>query len=393
MSIKRSLYLNHIAKTDPGRSFIEVQRTEGVFVIDADDKKYYDLASGIGPSILGHHHPAIQEAIDRQSRSYLHTMVYGMHIQSPQVDLAVQLLDHLPDFFEQVYFLSSGSEAIEAALKMAKLFTGRKKVVAAHNAYHGSTVGAESLRSDVDFIQNLAPLVPGVEHLRFNHLEDLDRIDSGTACVIMEPVQAEAGIVVPDREYMQALRAKCDTCGTLLIFDEIQMGMGRTGTLFAFEAFGIRPDILVLGKAIGGGLPLSAVVTSKEIAQSISHRFPLSHLTTFGGHPLCCATGLAALRVITEGKMWERAREIGTLYRDLLEPHFDHFRQYGAMFGMEVGGYEQAAAFQRLLQEEGVISDILLFNSGMVRMAPPLVISNDEIQDSAQRILRAGKRL
>lgn len=385
------MYLKHIAKTDPGKDFVEVDRTEGIYVVDVEGKKYFDLASGIGPSILGHHHPRIQEAIDSQSRRYLHTMVYGMHIQSPQVELATAILNELPDHFEQVYFLSSGSEAVEAAVKIGKLFTGRKKVIAAANAYHGSTVGAESLRSDADFTKNLAPLVPGIDHIRFNHMSDLGKIDSETGCVIMETVQAEAGIVVPDQEYMKALRAKCDEVGAVLIFDEIQMGMGRTGHLFAFEGFNIRPDILVMGKAIGGGLPLSAVVSSKDMMQSISHAYPLAHLTTFGGHPLCCATGKAAWDVIQENKLWLRAQEIGSRYTDLLSPHFELWRQYGAMFGIGCGTQEKAGEFQTKLLENGIISDMLLFKSDMIRMAPPLVITDQEIEESAKAIVSAAR--
>jgi acetylornithine/succinyldiaminopimelate/putrescine aminotransferase len=238
-------------------------------------------------------------------------MVYGRHIQSPQLSLAEALIENTPSNLNQVYFLSSGSEAVEAALKIARLFTDRYKIFSAANAYHGSTIGAESLRSDIDFTLGIAPLVPGIEHITFNDTADLERIDHRTAAVIMETVQAEAGVKMPSRAYMKALRRRCTEVGALLILDEIQVGLGRTGKLFAFEHYDIFPDILVLGKAIGGGLPLSAVMSDKAIMSSISTKVPLAHLTTFGGHPLCCSAGLATLTHIVENQLWLRSEEIG----------------------------------------------------------------------------------
>lgn len=387
MSSKRSLYLKHVARTDPDGATLEVDMAEGVFVIDKDGKRYFDLASGIGPSILGHQHPVVLEAINQQSQRYLHTMVYGMHIQSPMVLLAEKLLNLLPGHLEQVYFLSAGTEAVEAALKIAKLYTGKSDIVAATDAYHGSTMAAESLRSDLDFTRALAPLMPGVRHIRFNELASLDAIDSQTACVILETVQAEAGIVVPNLDFLIQLRSKCNEVGALLIFDEIQMAMGRTGRLFAFEHFGVYPDILVLGKAIGGGLPLSCVIAGKDIMKSISHKHPLSHLTTFGGHPLCCATGLATLDLIVKKQLWKRAEEIGQLYENLLANGRWKFKRFGAMFGLECETADEAVDLKNNLQKHGVISDLLLFKLNMVRMAPPLIITDEEIEMSCRKIL------
>jgi len=389
MSSKRSLYLKHVAQTDPFGPSLVVEKTEGVFVIDEAGKKYYDLASGIGPSILGHHHPVVTEALSSQGSNYLHTMVYGMHVQSPMVDLAASLLEQLPSRFEQVYFLCTGTEAVEASLKIAKLHTGKPNIIAAENAYHGSTIGAESLRSDLDFTSALAPLVPGVKHVKFNDCESLSQIDEMTSCVIMEPVQAEAGIIVPQKDFLQKVRSKCDEFGALLIFDEIQVGLGRTGSLFAFEHFGVEPDILLLGKAIGGGLPLSCVITSKEIMQSISHKHPLSHLTTFGGHPLCCATGLAVFNYIVDHQLWKRAEEIGQKFEANLGDSKLKFKRFGAMFGFDCESEEEAVKLKEDLLKSGIISDLLLFHLSMVRMAPPLIISDSEIRESCERILDA----
>jgi acetylornithine/succinyldiaminopimelate/putrescine aminotransferase len=313
-------------------------------------------------------------------------MVYGEHIQTPQICLATALIDRTPESMDQVYFLSSGSEAIEAALKIAKLHTRRTGVRAAARAYHGSTIGAESLRSDIDFIQDVAPLVPGVKHFRFNHIEDLDTITSEVGCVIMEPVQAEAGIVVPTKDFMKAVRTKCDEVGALLIFDEIQVGLGRTGSLFAFQQFDVEPDILVLGKAIGGGLPLSAVIAPKDIMESISRKVPLAHLTTFGGHPLCCATGSAVFNYICENEMWVRAEEIGQRFEQGLKDGPWEFKRHGAMFGLRWQSEDDTVKFQNALHETGVLCDLLLFDLGMVRFAPPLIISDEEIEKGIEMI-------
>lgn len=389
MLSRRSLFLKHIAKTAPEQVSVEVEEGQGVWVYDRSGKVYLDLSCGIGPSILGHRHPVVQKAIEDQSQRYLHTMVYGEHIQTPQICLATALIHRTPEAMDQVYFLSSGSEAIEAALKIAKLHTGRSGIRAAAKAYHGSTIGAESLRSDIDFIQDVAPLVPGVKHFRFNHIKDLDTITSEVGCVIMEPVQAEAGIVVPTKAFMKAVRDKCDEVGALLIFDEIQVGLGRTGSLFAFQQFDVQPDILVLGKAIGGGLPLSAVMASKDIMESISQKVPLAHLTTFGGHPLCCATGSAVFNYICENEMWVRAEEIGQRFEQGLKDGPWEFKRHGAMFGLRWQSEDDTVKFQNTLHETGVLCDLLLFDLRMVRFAPPLIISDEEIEKGIEMIRAA----
>lgn len=387
MISRRSLFLKHIAQTSEFPAIIDVAMAEGIYITDQSGKKYIDLSSGIGPNILGHKHPKVQEALHKQSNAYLHTMVYGEHIQSPQIELAQLLVEKLPDSLKSVYFLSSGSEAIEAALKVAKVYQNKYEIIAAKSAYHGSTIGAESLRSDTDFTKNIAPLVPGIKHITFGNVEDLELISEETAAVIMEPVQAEAGVLEADTSYMVALRKRCDDTDTLLIFDEIQVGLGRTGHLFCFERYGICPDILVLGKAIGGGLPLSAVIADQKVMAAISHRVPLAHLTTFGGHPLCCATGLATLKFIVENQLWTRANEIGHRFAERLKDGPWSINQVGAMIGFEVESEAKAVDWQTRLHNAGIVTDLLLFNLCMWRIAPPLTISNQEIDASCEIIL------
>ncbi|MDX1684333.1 MAG: aspartate aminotransferase family protein [Saprospiraceae bacterium] len=387
MLSRRSLFLKHIAQTSDVPAIIDVARAEGVHIYDHSGKKYTDLSSGIGPNILGHRHPDILEAIRQQTGKYLHTMVYGEHIQSPQLNLAELLLEKLDKPDGQVYFLSSGSEAIEASIKVARMTTGRIEVISAANAYHGSTIGAESLRSDLDFLSSIVPLVPGTRHIGFNAPDDLGKITSDTAAVIMETIQAEAGVIVPDKDYMAALRKRCDEVGALLIFDEIQIGLGRSGDLFAFQAFDIEPDILVLGKALGGGLPLSAVISSKDIMTTISHKVPLAHLTTFGGHPLCCSTGLATLKHITNEKLWLRAAEIGQRFGEMLSQGPWKIRKAGAMIAYDVGSEQSAIEWANKLHNAGIVIDLLLFDLKTWRMAPPLTITDQQIDEVCAQIM------
>lgn len=390
---RRQLFLDRIAQTSEMPAIVDVSHAEGIFIYDRNGDRYTDLSSGIGPNILGHRHPVILEAIEKQTSGYLHTMVYGEHIQSPQLDLAQLLLDTLPEKMEQVYFLSSGSEAVEAALKVARIYTNRREVVSAGRAYHGSTIGAESLRSDHSFLQNIGPLVPGTRHIRFNQSEDLEKITDRTAAVICETVQAENGVIVPSADYFQALRKRCDSTGTLLIFDEIQIGLCRSGQFHAFEHFGICPDILVLGKALGGSLPLSAVISSKEVLQSISRQVPLAHLTTFGGHPLCCATGFAALNFLKENQMWSRAKEIGQKFVDLLQNGPWKMWSIGAMIAFDVGSEKKAVEWFEALHGAKIVTDLLLFDLHCWRIAPPLTITDKEIEEVCDKILTLGQMI
>ena len=305
MASIRSLYLANVGQTSEMPLMLEVEKAHGVHMYDTSGKRYIDMNSGISVSSVGHSHPKIIEAIHKQSSSYLHTMVYGEHIQQPQVAYANALIASLDPSLETLYYLMSGTEATELAMKIGKKYTNKYEIVACANAYHGSTHGAESLRSDMDYKAPYQPLLPGIKHIRFNHIEDLEKITCRTACVITEVVQGEAGVITPTKEFLLALRAHCTKMKTLLVFDEIQSGFGRTGTLFAHQAYGVVPDILLVGKAMGGGLPLAGVITSREIMSCLVKSPALGHITTFGGHPLSCATALAAFEIIRDEQLIE----------------------------------------------------------------------------------------
>jgi len=305
----RQLFLANNAQTTDFPLLLEFERAEGVHLYDAEGKGYIDLISGIGVSNLGHSNPKVIQAIKDQVDRYMHLMVYGEYVQTPQVRFAQKLVSVLPDNLQAVYFVNSGAEAVEGALKLAKRYTGRQQIIACKNSYHGSTHGALSVMGNEDFKQAYRPLLPGVEFIRFNDIDDLQLITQQTACVIIETVQGEAGIRVPDLNYMQALRKRCDETGTLLILDEIQAAMGRTGKLFAFEHYGIVPDILLLAKALGGGMPIGAFVSSNQIMGALKENPMLGHITTFGGHPVCCAAGLAALEVLLDDNLVDTVAE------------------------------------------------------------------------------------
>ena len=296
----RELFLRHLAQTSDAPMALEIERAEGVWLYDTAGERYLDLIAGIGVSVLGHRHPAIVAAIHAQADRYLHTLVYGEYVLAPQVQLAELLCSVLPEGLDSVYFTNSGAEATEAAMKLAKRATGRREIISAYRAYHGTTQGAASLNSDDYFTRAYRPLLPGIRHLDFNCGRCLARITEATAAVIVETVQAEWGIRVPDVEWLQALRARCTEVGALLVLDEIQAGMGRTGRLFAFEHYGVAPDVLLLAKGLGGGMPIGAMVASQSLTRQFSFDPVLGHITTFGGHPVSCAAALATLRVLLE---------------------------------------------------------------------------------------------
>ena len=297
---QRELFLRHVAQTSPTPLALEIVKAEGCILYDADGKEYLDLIGGISVANIGHRHPKVIEAIQKQLEAYLHIMVYGEFIETPQVQYAKLLTDHLPASLNSVYFTNSGTEATEGAMKLAKRVTGRTQIIAFNNSYHGSTQGALSVMGDEYWRNAFRPLLPDVLHLEYNSFESLNEITEQTACVIAETVQAEAGIIVPAKEWMQALRKKCTETGTLLILDEIQAGFGRTGKLWGFEHFDIVPDILLLGKALGGGMPLGAFIADKKLMDAFTNNPVLGHITTFGGHPVCCAAGMAAMKVLLE---------------------------------------------------------------------------------------------
>jgi len=355
-----------------------------------EGKAYIDLISGIGVSNLGHSNPYVVNAIKDQVDKYMHLMVYGEYVQTPQVRFAEKLISILPDNLQSVYFTNSGAEAVEGALKLAKRFTGRQQIVAFHNSYHGSTHGALSVMGNEEFKQAYRPLLPGVNFLRFNNTADLEFITDQTACVIIETVQGEAGIRVPDKAYMQALRARCNETGALLILDEIQAAFGRTGKLFAFEHFDIEPDILLLAKALGGGMPVGAFISSNQIMGALKENPILGHITTFGGHPVCCAAGLAALEVLLNENLIDAVGEKEALFRKLLvHPAIKEIRGKGLMLAIELDSFDLNKKIIDRCIENGIVTDWFLHCSNSMRIAPPLIITQNEITKACEIITEA----
>jgi len=390
MPTLRQLFLTNNAQTTDFPLLLEFERAEGVYMYDAQGKPFIDLISGIGVSNLGHSNPHVINAIKDQLDKYMHLMVYGEYVQTPQVRFAEKLVSLLPANLQSVYFTNSGAEAVEGALKLAKRFTGRQQIIAFHNSYHGSTHGALSVMGNEEFKQAYRPLLPGVGFIRLNNLDDLDLITDQTACVILETVQGEAGVLVPDKAYMQALRKRCTEQGVLLILDEIQAAFGRTGRLFAFEHFDIVPDILLLAKALGGGMPVGAFISSHSIMSALKENPILGHITTFGGHPVCCAAGLAALEVLLSENLITRVEEKEALFKELLvHPSIKTIRGKGLMLAVEFADFDLNKKIIDRCIEYGVITDWFLHCSNAMRLAPPLIITPPEIEKACTVILDA----
>lgn len=369
---------------------LHIERAEGVYLYGPDDKAYIDFVSGFAVSNVGHRHPKVVQAIKDQVDKYMHLAVYGEYIQSSQVLYASKIASVLPETINSVYFVNSGAEATEGALKLAKRYTGRKKIISCNNAYHGSTQGALSVMGNEYYKDAYQPLLPGVEFIEFNKETDLQKIDHETACVIMETIQGEAGVRVPDQAYMQALRKRCTETGTLLILDEIQTGFGRTGKLFAFEHYGIAPDILLLAKGIGGGMPIGAFCASRDIMSVLAENPILGHITTFGGHPVCCAAGLATLTAIIEENMMAGIEEKEALLRrELVHPAIREVRGQGLMLCIQLDSFSQVEQVSKLCIENGVIVDWFLHCDTALRIAPPLIISQQEIINACNIIKNA----
>jgi len=387
----RQLFLQHLAVPAEIPDAIEIVKAEGIFIYDTEGKTYIDLVSGVSVSNIGHRHPKVVQAIEEQLKKYMHLMVYGKYIQSPQVKLAGKLTSLLPENLQSVFFVNSGSEAIEGAVKLAKRVTGRREIVAFKNAYHGSTHGALSILGNEEMKYAYRPLLPGIRFLQFNQETELENITEQTAAVVIEPVQAEAGILIPDKAYMKALRNRCNETGTLLIFDEVQMGFGRTGKLFAFEHFDVAPDILCLAKAMGGGMPIGAFVSGKEHMNTLTHNPALGHITTFGGHPVSCAAALASLEVILDENLTEQANTKGELFKNRLEEHakVDHIRQAGLMLAIELKPEFSIPKLVKILQQNGLIVDQFLFNNHSFRIAPPLTITYEEIDKVVEKVIKS----
>ena len=390
----RALFLQHVAQTSTAPLAWEPVYAEGCYIRDASGKSYLDLIAGISVCNVGHRHPAVIDAIKMQLDRYLHVMVYGELVESPQVQYAQLLVNHLPASLNSVYFTNSGTEATEGAMKLAKRVTGRTEIVAFNRSYHGSSQGALSVMGDEYWRNAYRPLLPGVHHATYNAFESLELITDRTACVIAETIQAEAGVNAPLLHWIKALRQRCNETGTLLVLDEIQCGFGRNGTLWAFEQFGIVPDILLLGKALGGGMPLGAFIADKQLMDAFTDHPVLGHLTTFGGHPVCCAAGRAAMQVLLADELVEQVFEKEQLFRSLLHhPKIIAVRSRGLMIAVEFESFEINKKVIDACLEHGVFTDWFLFAPHCLRIAPPLTISEVDIRKACDIITRALNQL
>jgi acetylornithine/N-succinyldiaminopimelate aminotransferase len=390
----RQLFLQHVAQTSPSPIAIEPKAAQGIYITDVNDKKYIDGISGFSVANIGHSHPQVIEAVKKQAELYMHLIVYGEFVQQPQVAYAKLLTDHLPKSLDCVYFTNSGAEAIEGAMKLAKRVTHKTKVICFNNAYHGSTQGALSLIGSEYWRNAFRPLLPDIIHLNFNSYEDLQYINADTACVIVEPIQAEAGVVSAEQDWLQELRKICNENCALLIFDEIQSGFGRTGKLFAFEHYNIVPDVLVVGKALGGGMPLGAFISSQKIMSTLTINPVLGHITTFGGHPVSCAAGKAALEVLINNNWINKVKAKQTILQEKLQ----HKAIIGANFcglwaAIKLKDFDTCVKMAHTCIANGLVTDWFLFAQNCIRIAPPLCIENEELIDLCEIVLNSLDQL
>lgn len=380
MSDKQDFF-NYLAPTSPFPLGLEIDRGDGVYLFDVHGKKYMDLIAGIGVASLGHAHPEVTEAVSRQIRKYGHVMVYGEYIQKPVVQLAKALAARLPNGLQSAFFVNSGTEANEAAMKLAKRITGRYKIIAFDKSYHGNTQGSMSVSGNEYRKRAFRPLIPGIRFIEFNDTVGLDCIDESIAAVIAEPIMGDAGVVIPKREYMKQLRKKCTDTGAQLIFDEVQTGIGRTGKMFAFEHFGIQPDILTLAKGLGGGLPIGAMISSYDNMQQFSHDPMLGHITTFGGNPVCCAAALATLKEILKPGILDKIEEKGAFFEEeLRHPEIVAIRRKGLMMAIELKNEELVNKVIEKALDKGIIVYWFLSTRNSFRISPPLNITFDELE-------------
>jgi acetylornithine/succinyldiaminopimelate/putrescine aminotransferase len=380
MISQRQLFLEHVGQTSDFPIEIEIKRAKGIYLFDKNNKPYIDLISGVSVSNIGHLHEKVVEAVKKQAETYMHLMVYGEFIQSPQVEFAEKISKILPGDLNSTYFVNSGSEAIEGALKLAKRYTGRTEIISYENAYHGSTHGALSVMGNEEFKNSFRPLLPDIKFLRFNSEQDLEKISNKTACVIIEPVQGEAGIRIPENNFLKKLRKRCDETGTLLIFDEIQTGFGRIGSFFASKEFDVVPDIMTVAKGMGGGMPIGAFISTNEIMACLKTNPILGHITTFGGHPVSCAAAVATLDVLTNENIISEVKRKGDLFRKYLtHPQIREIRGMGLFLAVELKDFTQVKKVLDLSAKNGLISDWFLFHDSAFRIAPPLIITDEEI--------------
>jgi acetylornithine/succinyldiaminopimelate/putrescine aminotransferase len=394
MHSQRSLFFKHLAQTSPFPPALEIVRAEGCNLYDAEGKKYLDLISGISVSSFGHANEKINEAIHQQVDKHLHLMVYGEYIVSPQVELVTALCKLLPPTLQSVYLTNSGTEATEGAMKLAKRFTGRTGFISFRNAYHGSTQGALSICGNESLKNAYRPLLPDHRILDIDREDQFEFIDENTAAVFIEPIQAEAGIRIPQKSFLEKLRKRCTEKKVLLVFDEIQTGMGRTGSLFAFNQIDVVPDILLAGKALGGGMPLGAFISSQEIMSVLSNNPMLGHLTTSGGHAVSCAASLAALKILTTSSLLKNVAEKEKLFRSLLiHSAFKEIRGKGLLLAIEFDNEMTAQKIISRCFENGLLTDWFLFAPSCMRIAPPLIISEEEIRMASKTILECSENL
>lgn len=394
MISNRQLFLTHQAQTTNFPLLLEVSKAEGIYIYDTNGKAHIDFISGISVSSLGHGNAAVRNAIKHQADQYMHLMVYGEYVQEPTAQLAAKLVSYLPSSLSSVYFVNSGAEATDGALKLAKRVTGKSKIMACKNAYHGSTHAALSLNSNEYYTQAFRPLLPAIHFIEFNNRNDIALIDNETAAVIVETIQGEAGYIVPHMEFLVALRKKCNETGTLLIFDEIQAGIGKTGKMFAFEHWNIVPDILLLGKALGAGMPIGAFVSSKAHMHTLTDNPILGHISTFGGHPVIAAAALAGLHELERMDLIAQvaAKEL-LIKRLLIHPKIKSIRGKGLMLAMQLAHFDEVLKLCQLCLQDGLIIDWFLFATDCVRLVPPLIITEEEIEKAIQIILHNLNKL
>lgn len=385
----RNIFFQHIAQTSCAPLGLEIQRADGVYIFDTQGKKYLDFISGIAVSNVGHLHPRVKQAVNEQMNTYAHIMVYGETIQHPQTNYAKLITQYLPPALNCIYFVNSGAEAIEGAMKLAKAYTQRYEIISFENAYHGSTQGALSIIGNEWLKTKFRPLIPGNKIIPWNNEAQLNEITEQTAAVFVEPIRGEAGVLIPDKNYMRALRKRCDDTGALLVFDEIQTGFGRTGKLFAYEHFDIVPDILVLGKSMGGGLPIGAFIANNKMMETLA-KHPLGHLTTFGGNAVCVAAALATLSIIIDEKLYKQALWIEkNLKEKLKHPYISDIRVIGAMGAIQLKNNEQVLHVIEQCLQNGLIVDWFLFAPDCIRIAPPLIINEYELNTGIEILLKS----
>ena len=391
MYSERDIFYKHLGLPSRNPVGLEIDHAKGIYLYDNQGKEYIDLVSGVSVTNIGHLHPNVVNAVKNQIEKYMHLMVYGEYIQSPQVQFAKALTDNLPLSLECVYFVNSGSEAIEGALKLAKRKTNRTEIIAFKNAYHGGTHGALSILGNEKLKFAFRPLLPDIRFLEFNNLQQLKQISTRTACVVVETIQAEAGIILPEETFLQELREVCTKTGTLLIIDDIQMGFGRTGFLFSFEKYSIIPDILCLAKGMGGGMPIGAFISSKDIMSTLTSDPELGHITTFGGHPVSCAAGLANLNTLLGDNLIRDVERKGLKYVEALKDHpaIKEIRQTGLMLGLDLENDVMVSSLEKEFLYNGLITDRFLFRPHAFRIAPPLIISEPEIEKSINLVLKS----